>query len=1078
MLLEKLTTPSFELLEKRISSPFSLVLDQVQSFKSLICFLLSEKTKKNLLIVSGGPREDDFIETLSSFSKNILEFPSWETLPEERILPSPDIIGERFSVLQKLLKPEKKIVFAPLQSVLQKTICKDELLPLLHIWKRKSSLSFNSLPSLLTSLGYKRVSVVADKGEFAIRGGILDIFSLSAYSPYRIEFFSSEIESIRLFDPVTQKTIEKVESAFICPANELQFIEKRSSTLLEYLEDPIVIFDDLISIEDVYLSLKILSKNFNFLLSLEEFILKIKDKVFFSKESLESLGETKILKKEKGFQELIFEFADLKIPASRWSHPFMPLENFLIFESEKEELTLYDQIEELIKAKIPICFFSDNESEEIIIKKNLQEKNISTDLLSFERGYFSTSFIISELPLAIIPFAEFTHKKKLRRQKFRTTYNTPIAEYHNLEAGDLVVHFHSGIGKYLGIEKQKNHLGKEEEFLVLEYDKNAKLFVPLSQSYLVSKYIGCHYEKPILTTLGSTKWQNTKNHAQQKIVGYASDLLNLYAERSQEMSTPFPEDSEEMKLFEMEFPYEETLDQLNAINAVKQDLRSEKPMERLILGDVGYGKTEVAMRAAFKTVVDGKKQTAILVPTTVLAMQHFETFKERMEGFGISVQMVSRFNTAKKNKEILSLAKEGKIDILIGTHRLLSKDVIFKNLGLIIIDEEQRFGVRAKEHLKNIKKNIASLTLTATPIPRTLYMSLINIRDMSVISTPPQDRLPIKTIIAVNEDEIIKNGIYRELAREGQIFFIHNRVESIYKRAAHLQTLVPHLKILVVHGQMENDEIDLIFHTFKNAKADLLITTTIIENGIDIPNANTIFIDNADTFGLADLYQLRGRVGRWNRPAFAYLLVAKNKESSEIAKKRLSALLEAGNYGGGIKIALRDLEIRGAGDVLGVQQSGEVSAIGFHLYCKLLKRAIQALKNKKEINFVETRMEFSFPASIPSSYILESNLKMEIYHRLGECAANEEIDEIAKELIDRFGPLPIELNWLLTLGKIRVFANNHKIALLKFKNLSLIVQKQVGKENVEKSFILPLKVQMTPDLLYEHVIKELENSFV
>lgn len=1072
-MLEKLKSPSFDLLEKRLVPPFSLLLDQVDGFKALFCHFLFEKTKKNILILSGGPKEDDFIQTLSSLV-NVMEFPSWETLPEENITPSPDILGERFSVLKELLKPEKRILFCSLQAALQKTLFKEDLPSLLHEWKKKELFPFNEIPSFLTSLGYKRVSVVADKGEFAIRGGIVDIFSPSSFSPYRIEFFSDEIESIRLFDPSTQKTIEKIDSAFICPANELQFIQTRSSTLLDYLDDPIIIFDDIVAIEDVYVSLKSLSKSFTHLIPFEQFFQRAQSKVFFIKEKLENTSQIKILKKEKFFQDLIFEFAHIEVMATQWFHPFVPLLDFLVLE--KEEIDIFDQIKELLVANIPILFCSDA-SEEQIIKNNLKEKNLLSDLIHFERAYFTSSFLITDVPLAIIPFAEFTHKKKLRRQKFRTTYNTPIAEYHNLEVGDIVVHFHNGIGKYLGIEKQKNNLGKEDDFLVIEYDNSAKLYTPLSQSYLVSKYIGAHYEKPILTTLGSTKWQNTKNHAQKKIIGYASDLLNLYAERSQECGFSIPKDSQEMQLFELEFPYEETPDQVNAIKAIKDDLMSSKPMERLILGDVGYGKTEVAMRAAFKMVFDGKKQVAILVPTTVLAMQHFDTFKQRMAGFPIEIAMVSRFNTTKKNKDIIALTKEGKIDILIGTHRLISKDVSFKDLGLIIVDEEQRFGVKAKEYLKKLKKNVASLTLSATPIPRTLYMSLIKIRDMSVISTPPQDRLPIKTIIATNEDEIIKNAILRELSRQGQIFFIHNRVESIYKRAAHIQSLFPHIKLLVVHGQMDSEEIDLIFHTFKNGSADILITTTIIENGIDIPNANTILIDNADTFGLADLYQLRGRVGRWNRAAYAYLLIAKNKESSEIAKKRLSALLEAGNYGGGIKIALRDLEIRGAGDLLGVQQSGEVSAIGFHLYCKLLKRAIEALKNKKEINFVETKMEFSFPASIPSSYILETDLKMEIYHRLGECSSNEDVDEIKNELQDRFGPLPIELTWLLILNKIRIFANASKISLLKFKNLSVIAQKHVGDKLVEKSFILPLKVQTSADLLYDHVIKSLKDTF-
>jgi transcription-repair coupling factor (superfamily II helicase) len=531
-----------------------------------------------------------------------------------------------------------------------------------------------------------------------------------------------------------------------------------------------------------------------------------------------------------------------------------------------------------------------------------------------------------------------------------------------------------------------------------------------------------------------------------------------------------------MLQFERDFPYTETQDQILAIDAIKEDMTSEKAMDRLICGDVGYGKTEVAMRAAFKAVADGQRQVAVLVPTTVLAVQHFENFSQRMNGFPIRLGVVSRFHTAKEVRETLEKAKTGAIDILIGTHRLLSEDVHFKNLGLIIIDEEQRFGVKAKEHLKKFKTNSDCLTLSATPIPRTLYMSLVHARDMSVINTPPQDRLPIKTIIAETDFEVIQNALLREFARGGQAYYIHNRVESIYTRAEQIHKLVPNAKIGIVHGQMDPDAVDEVFHKFRQGELDLLFATTIIENGIDISNANTILIDRADTYGLADLYQLRGRVGRWNRAAYAYFLIPKNARLPEPARKRLSALVEAGGYGGGMKIAMRDLEIRGAGDILGIQQSGQVSAVGFHLYCKMLKRAIDALKKQVPISFNETKMEFNFDARLPEDYINAVSLRMEIYHRLGDAATHKELDDLLAELTDRFGTPPPPVIWLYHLSRIRTFAAANHFSLLKFSNLSFLAEQQLGKQLNKQTILLPKKVQ-TPKELEIYVIQELKKYF-
>lgn len=1002
--------------------------------------LASEVAKKrSVLLITGGTREDRFFDNLSYFSPGTaVEFPAWETLPGEEIPPSPDIIGKRFEALHTLIHAKgPKIVLCPLASLLQKIVPKEIAASLLHRWKKGTKIPFDSLPELLTNLGYKRAAVVSDKGEFALRGGILDLFPVSSPDPFRIDFFGDEIEEIRTFDPVGQKSIGKANEVFLCPAQEMPLLQKapRLVSIADYLGDFTVFWDDLLAIEDTYVGLKSMpAAKSLFFYSLTDLLKKWTDQqqIFCTEFHLEER----------------FEMFDHKFRAKQFKHHFYKVEHcFNPDESPDPDLKF--------------LFLNANDTEEEEVKKQLAKITLPKNT-RWEKGYLTSGYCLDGL--VVVPNVELSHRARIRRQKWRGTTHTPAAEFHELTPGDMVVHFHSGIGRYIGLEKQTNHLGKETEFLTLQYAEGSKLFVPLSQAYLVSRYIGAKEEPPALSELGGKRWQKVRANAQAQIVGYANELLQLYAERAVHGGFRYPQDGELLNQFERDFPYVETQDQMLAIQALKQDMVSDKPMDRLICGDVGYGKTEVAMRAAFKAVADGKKQVAVLVPTTVLALQHYETFAGRMSGFPVNVAVVSRFHTPKEVKQTLEKVEKGHVDILIGTHRLLSKDVHFKDLGLIIIDEEQRFGVKSKEHLKKFKKGVDCLTLSATPIPRTLYMSLVHARDMSVISTPPQDRLPIKTIIAETDTEVIQNALMRELARGGQAFYIHNRVESIYTRADHILKMVPNARIGIVHGQMDADAVDEIFHKFKQNELDILFATTIVENGIDIPNANTILIDRADTYGLADLYQLRGRVGRWNRAAYAYFLIPKNVRLPEQARKRLNALVEASGYGGGMKIAMRDLEIRGAGDILGVSQSGQVSAVGFHLYCKMLKRAIDALKKQAPISFTETKMEFNYDARLPEDYINEVSLRMEIYYRFGEASSLKEVDEIYAELSDRFGDPPTPVLWLYHLTRLRVIATAAQYTLLKFNNLSLLAEQQQGKELKQKTILLPKKIQSPKEL--------------
>jgi len=1073
-------SPAFLALQSALKSGESLLFEALWDVpKALLAVYCAKTTGKNVLLLTGGTREDRFFENLETLAPGMaIEYPAWETLPGEEIPPSPDIIGKRFEALRSLTQhKDGAICLCPLQSLLQKTLPKDLLAPLLATWKKKTKIEFGTIAQTLQDLGYKQTPVVSDKGEFAVRGGILDIFPVASPDPFRIEFWGDEIEEIRTFDPIGQKSIGHAEEVFISPADELALLRKASRLcpITDYLGEGFLIFwDDIVAIEDTYVAIKNMpGAKSAFFYSLDDLIHRLKgeQQLFGSPESIENLSAVRKNKdRTKHLQQVSFEAFDHSFEAERWFHPFTAPRLFFGFD-ETEEKDFIGHLPQ--KINTPTFFFCINDTEEQEIKRQLQAHSIAlSPEIHFQKGHLTSGFVINDLPLAIIPNAEITGRTSIRRQKWRSTSHTPAAEFHHLAPGDMVVHFHSGIGRYLGMEKHANHLGQETEFLVIAYANESKLFVPLNQSYLVSRYIGSHEEIPTLSQLGSKRWQNTRISAQQQIMGYANDLLQLYAERAVHGGFRYPEDSEMVNQFAHDFPYSETSDQLNAIAAIKADMVSDKPMDRLICGDVGYGKTEVAMRAAFKAVVDGHKQVAVLVPTTVLAMQHFETFSQRMKGFPVQVGVASRFCTAKQNRQVLEKTAEGTLDILVGTHRLLSKDVKFKDLGLLIVDEEQRFGVRAKEHLKRLKAGVDCLTLSATPIPRTLYMSLVHARDMSVINTPPQDRLPVKSIIAETELELIQNALMREFARGGQAFFIHNRVETIFQRAEAIGKLVPSARIGVVHGQMDSEDIDPVFHRFQKGEIELLFATTIVENGVDIPNANTIIIDRADTYGLADLYQLRGRVGRWNRTAYAYFLIPKNTTLPEPSRKRLNALVEAGGYGGGMRIAMRDLEIRGAGDILGVQQSGQISAIGFHLYCKLLKRAIDALKKKAPITFNETKIECSYDARIPEDYIAEVSLRMELYYRLGEAMTLADIEELLEELKDRFGPPPEPVLWLYHLTRIRVLASAEHITLLKFQNVSLLAEKTIGNQTEQHTFLMIKKIS-TPAELEAYVVKAL-----
>lgn len=1064
--------------------------------KALIAALALKATGKHILILTGASQEEvRLFHDFAFFSdRSVVNFPAWETLPNEKIAPSPDVVGERYKVLREVANAgEPYIILTSLQACLQRLIPINTFTSLNLTLKVGDAISFASLIPKLESMGYRKASVAADKGEFAVRGGILDIFPVSSPDPYRLEFFGDEIESMRIYDPIGQKSVRAAQLLELTPGQELEMLVKNQQlcTILDYLgKDTLVIFDDILALEDRYASLmKVCDEPTPTFSSIEALMeqMALLQQMYWSAQPIEELSEISLAKGAGSFysanapmQELTFHMFNRPLKAKRWKHPFAPISDYLLPEIDPGEgvssQELLHALGRLHDSPLKIEILCSTETEETVFQKKLQDQAIILPKQTrYSLGYLSSGFVMKDIEWMLLPLTELTHRYKIRRQKQRSTYHTTPIETYELLPGDYVVHFHNGIGKYLGMEQRPNHNGQMTDFMLVEYAEGTKLFVPLNQSYLVSKYIGSDEGAPKLHQLGSARWKKTKDQTQQAIMGYATELLEMHARREIKGGTSCDPDSPDMEAFEEEFPFVETEDQLSAIAAIKTDMMETKPMDRLICGDVGYGKTEVAMRAAFKAVVDGHKQVAVLVPTTVLAMQHYENFAERMANFPVEVAVLSRFLPPKQVRKNIENAAKGTVDILIGTHRIISEDVVFKDLGLVIIDEEQRFGVKAKEHLKKIKAGVDTLTLSATPIPRTLYMSLIGARDMSVINTPPQDRLPITTIVTERNDQTIKNALLRELSRDGQAYIIHNRVETIFEFAAHIQKLLPQARIAVGHGQMHADEIDTVFHAFKSGKADILIATTIVENGIDIPNANTILIDRADTFGMADLYQLRGRVGRWNRRAYAYFLVPSVSILPELVRKRLGALAESSGYGGGMKVAMRDLELRGAGNILGTEQSGHVSAIGFHLYCKLLKRTISTLQGQTPASLTDTKMEFPVDARIPGEYIHEVSLRMEIYQRLGEAVSWDEIDDLWNEMQDRYGTPPEPAVWLYHFSRLRVFASIKGLSLLKLDKLSLLAEKQHPKYTESKKILMTFP--KTPQEMEAKVLAALKKEF-
>lgn len=1018
-------------------------------------------------------------------SENLICFPSWETLPSEPFEPSLDVVGLRLHSLWKIATQKGPwLVSVNIQSLQQTVPSAKEILKQSLLIQSGQSVNRLELIEKLISMGYKSVDKVQEKGQFAKRATLLDLFSPQSLEPIRLEWWADDIEEIKIFDPSSQKSLKNIPETLILPAHEKAL--KGRSSLIDYFDNCSLCLDDPHLIEDRYVQIESLPGSIHegyrpFLETWKKFK---GSKVFLNSPPLHELGPYQ-RKQSASFIRIKFDIFSGEEEAIYPNHGLMRLsERFMVSEMGQDSLfwgSIKLALDEGFSIKILVC----SQAQKNLAKENTKDFPFQ-ERIEFAQGYLSSSLIFNRERVALIAVSEYDHYEKLFRPKLRISHTPTDHDLLQVNPGDPVVHLHHGIGVFRGCEKIKKLNEKEAEYLLVEFAHNSKVYVPLDQAYLLTRYQTSENQLIELHELGSGRWKKQWMSAMQSIQGYAKQLLELYALRQLNKSLECPEkDSEAMELFESAFAYDLTEDQSKAIESIKKDLFHAMPMDRLLCGDVGYGKTEVAMRAAFKMVIDAGAQVACLAPTTVLALQHFETFSQRMKSFGVEIALLSRFTKPKEKKEILKKLEEGQIDILIGTHRLLSQDVQFKKLGLILIDEEQRFGVRAKEHLKMMRQQVNCLTLSATPIPRTLHLSLMGAKELSTIATPPHDRQPITTLVCQWDIETLRAALSRELGRGGQAFYVHNDIESLPLIATKLSQVAPNARIGIVHGQMKPDDIEKAFHRFKSHEIDILVATTIVETGIDIPNANTIFIEDADHFGLSDLYQLRGRVGRWNRRAWAYLLYPAKKSLSEIAKRRLEAIQASSGYGSGMKVALRDMENRGCGELLGESQSGHVSSIGFSLYCRLLQKAVARLQGEVCLDIEQIKIDHNLPSQIPSSYIPQLSLRLEIYQRVARFTHSDDLIALKQEIIDRFGPLPLEARFLLALGAIRYECAKAHILSLKIeqkksntskKTLSLEIEKNINGQLSKQYLSIPEPETPEALILYIQELLQFKNS--
>ena len=956
----------------------------------LAAWLACQCAKPVCVVCPDVKRQEEFFHDLLFWEPRALLVPELELAVTGIGAPDAELAAARLAALRELSTGHAPLIVLTADGLDHPAPSPQKLEQRILRLERGQSLPIDVLAEQLEKAGFQRVTSASERGQFAVRGGIVDVYPWQTTWPVRLEFFGDELESLRSYDPDSQRSIENL------PACELALgdgSEDQDASVRAHLP---------------------------------------KDVIFLSVENAEPDAPVQI---HSG--PVLADEPAIEILAS--DHPVGDFAAGDIVLLEQRRRDLFRQIKHWQEDGWTVQIICTNEGEATRLRELAAGEADATPDLPVIIGTLARGFILADAKLALLTDAEIfgrAHSLEARRgswQRARAAVARHALRFDEFSENDLVVHLDYGIARYRGLHVLP---GQEEagEVLTLEFARGAKLFVPLDQGWKVSRYVGIGRKNPVLSELGDGRWQRARSRAEKSVLAYAEKLLRLQAERESEPGITFPADNTWQREFEDSFPFKETPDQLRAIEDAKHDMESTRPMDRLVCGDVGFGKTEVAIRAAFKAVM-GERQVAFLAPTTVLAQQHWQTLRERMSDYPVTVGLLSRFRTPKQQRETLAGLSDGSVDIVVGTHRLLGKDVAFKNLGLVIVDEEQRFGVLHKERLKENFRRVDVLTLSATPIPRTLYLSLLGARDMSTIETPPANRIPIETVICGYDERIIRDAIRRELNRGGQVYFLHNRIKSIGILEKRLMELVPDARILTGHGQMPEEELEDVMSTFVRGDADILLCTSIIESGLDIPNANTIIIDRADRFGLADLYQLRGRVGRSNHKAYAYLLLPRDMMGAGEARKRIAAIRQYSSLGAGFRVAMRDLEIRGAGNILGTEQSGHILAIGFEFYCRLLKSAVAKLKGEKAPGRPDIRVALDFvasdpaqaverqlPAWIPADYIAEPRERIAAYRQLAETETLPALDNLKNLWRDRYGRLPTPARHLLKVAAIRLRA--------------------------------------------------------
>ena len=1013
-------------------------------------------------------------------NQNVCLFPDWETLPYDTFSPHQEIISSRLSALFHLQNAKKGIFLLPISTLMQRLCPPQYLQHNVLLIKKGDRLVIDKMRLQLEAAGYRAVEQVLEHGEYAVRGALLDLFPMGSAVPFRLDFFDDEIDSIRTFDVDTQRTLDEINSINLLPAHEfptddngIEFFRAQfRETFGEIRRDPEHIyqqiskgtlisgieywqplfFSEMATLFDYLPEQTLFVDMENNQMQGERFYQDAKQRYeqrkvdpmrpLLSPEKL-WLNVDEVNRRLKSYPRITFKAEKVRSSVRQKNLPVAALPEVTIQSQQKEPLGQLRQFIEHFKGNVLFSVETEGRRETLLdllsplklkpkqIQSFDQAKNEKFSLLvsSLEQGFI----IEQSLPVAIIGEANLLGERVQQRSRDkRKTINpdTLVRNLAELKIGQPVVHLDHGVGRYGGLVTLDTG-GIKAEYLLLNYANESKLYVPVTSLHLISRYVGGSDESAPLHKLGNEAWAKSRQKAAEKIRDVAAELLDVYAQREAKKGFAFKYDREEFQQFAATFPFEETYDQEMAINAVISDMCQPKAMDRLVCGDVGFGKTEVAMRAAFLAVMN-HKQVAVLVPTTLLAQQHYENFKDRFANLPVNVEVLSRFKTAKEQKQILENLAEGKVDILIGTHKLIQSDVKFNDLGLLIIDEEHRFGVGQKEKIKQLRANIDILTLTATPIPRTLNMAMNGIRDLSIISTPPARRLSIKTFVRQNDDLVVREAILREILRGGQVYYLHNDVASIENTAEKLTALVPEARVIVGHGQMRERELERVMSDFYHQRYNVLVCSTIIETGIDVPTANTIIIERADHFGLAQLHQLRGRVGRSHHQAYAYLLTPPPKMMTKDAKRRLDALENLDNLGAGFILATHDLEIRGAGELLGNEQSGQIESIGFSLYMELLDAAVKALKEGREPSLEELTqqqadIELRVPALLPDDYLGDVNMRLSFYKRIAAAESKSELDELKVELIDRFGLLPDATKNLLQIAELRLLVEPLKV---------------------------------------------------